>query len=33
MSGAWNDAGAFLTVQDALQFYNTDDGIELISAD
>lgn len=33
MSGAWNNAGAFLTVQDALQFYNTDDGIKLIGAD
>ncbi len=33
MSGAWNDTGAFLTVQDALQFYNTDNGIDLINAD
>lgn len=27
-----NDAGAFLTVQDALQFYPTEEGIELINA-
>ncbi len=31
MSGAWNDSGAFITVQDALQFCDTDNGIELLS--
>lgn len=29
ISSGWNDAGAFKTIQDSLQFYVTDDGIEL----
>jgi len=33
MSGAWNDYGPFVTVQDALQFYNTDDGIDMLTAE
>lgn len=32
MTNGWNDAGAFRTVQDALQFYPTEEGIELINA-
>lgn len=32
MTSWQNDAGAFLTVQDALQFYPTEEGIELINA-
>ena len=31
MTSWWNDAGAFFTVQDALQFYPTEEGIELIN--
>lgn len=30
MANGWNDGGAFLTIQDALQFYPTGDGAELI---
>jgi len=29
MESVWNDTGAFMTVQDAFQFYVTDDGIEM----
>ena len=32
MTNGWNDAGVFRTVQDALQFYPTEEGIELINA-
>ena len=32
MTNGWSDAGAFKTVQDALQFYSTDEGTELINA-
>ena len=32
MTGGWNDAGAFRTVQDALQFYPTEEDVELINA-
>lgn len=31
MTNSWNDAGAFMTVQDALQFYPTNEGVEMIS--
>lgn len=31
MTGGWNDAGAFLTVQDALQFYPAEEDVELIN--
>lgn len=31
MTNGWNNAGAFKTVQDALQFYPTDEGIELLN--
>lgn len=30
MTNGWNEAGVFLTVQDALQFYPTEEGIEMI---
>ena len=30
MTNSWNDAGAFMTVQDALQFYPTNEGVEMI---
>ena len=30
MTNSWNDAGAFMTVQDALQFHSTNEGIEVI---
>lgn len=30
MQNSWNDAGAFKTVQDALQFYPTNEGAEMI---
>ena len=30
-SGFWNDSGAFRTIQDALQFYPTDDDVEIIN--
>lgn len=30
-SGIWSDSGAFRTIQDALQFYPSDDGVEMIS--
>jgi len=30
MTNSWNDAGAFFTVQDALQFYPTEGGAELL---
>ena len=30
MTSSWNDAGAFFTVQDALQFYPTEGGAELL---
>lgn len=32
MTNGWNKAGVFRTVQDALQFYPTEEGIELINA-
>lgn len=31
MTSSWNEDGAFITVQDALQFYPTEEGIEMIS--
>lgn len=31
MTNVWNDAGAFKTIQDALQFYPTDESTELIN--
>ena len=31
MSGGWNKSGVFLTIQDALQFYPTDEDVELIN--
>lgn len=31
MTNSWNDAGAFRTIQNALQFYPTDEGIEIIN--
>ncbi|MDO5409892.1 MAG: hypothetical protein Q4F21_05495 [Lachnospiraceae bacterium] len=31
MTNDWNDTGAFKTIQDALQFYPTDEGVELIN--
>lgn len=31
MTNSWNDAGAFLTIQDAIQFYSRDNGAELIN--
>ena len=31
MTNGWSDAGAFITVQDALQFYSTDEGAKLIN--
>lgn len=31
MENGWHDAGAFTTIQDALQFYPTDEGIEMIN--
>ena len=31
MAGFWNDAGAFRTIQDALQFYPTEEDVELIN--
>ncbi|MGN0732573.1 MAG: DUF948 domain-containing protein [Emergencia sp.] len=30
MTDSWNDAGSFITVQDALQFYPTKEGVEMI---
>ena len=30
MTNSWNDAGAFMTVQDALQFYPANEGVEMI---
>ena len=33
MTNGWSDAGAFRTVQDALQFYPTDEGVKLINAE
>lgn len=33
MRNGWSDAGAFKTVQDALQFYSTDEGARLINAE
>ena len=30
MANSWNDAGAFMTVQDALQFYPANEGVEMI---
>lgn len=30
MANSWNDAGAFMTVQDAFQFYVTDEGVEMV---
>lgn len=33
MTNTWREAGAFLTIQDALQFYSRDDGAELINAE
>ena len=33
MRNGWNDAGAFKTVQDALQFYSTDEGAKLLNAE
>ena len=30
MANSWNDTGAFMTVQDALQFYPTNEGVEMI---
>ncbi len=30
MTNSWNYAGAFMTVQDALQFYPTNEGVEMI---
>lgn len=30
MTNNWNDAGAFRTIQDALQFYPTDEGVEML---
>lgn len=33
MRSGWSDAGAFRTVQDALQFYPTDEGAKLINAE
>lgn len=33
MRNGWSDAGAFKTVQDALQFYSTDEGAKLINAE
>ena len=33
MTNGWSDAGAFKTVQDALQFYLTDEGAKLINAE
>ena len=29
MDGGWNDVGAFKTIQDAFQFYVTEDGVEM----
>ena len=31
MTNTWREAGAFLTIQDALQFYSTDDGANLLN--
>lgn len=31
MTSIWNEDGTFITIQDALQFYPTEDGIEMIS--
>ena len=31
MTNSWNYAGAFQTLEDALQFYPSDEGIEMIS--
>ena len=31
MQNSWNRAGAFKTVQDALQFYPTDKSVEIIN--
>ncbi len=33
IANSWNEAGAFKTVQDALQFYPTEDELEVIGAD
>lgn len=33
MTSSWNDAGAFVTVQDALQFYPTSQGVEMLKRD
>ena len=30
MTNSWNDAGAFITIQDALQLYPEDEGTEII---
>ena len=30
MANSWNDAGAFMTVQDAFQFYVTDESVEMV---
>lgn len=30
MTYGWNDAGAFMTIQDALQFYPTNEGVEMM---
>ena len=30
ITNSWNDAGAFMTVQDALQFHSTNEGVEMI---
>ena len=33
MANTWNDAGAFRTVQDALQFYPTEEDVDVINAE
>lgn len=33
MKNSWNDTGVFLTVQDAMQFYPTEDDLEIIGGD
>ena len=33
MANSWNEAGAFKTIQDALQFYPTEDELQVIGAD
>ena len=33
MANSWNEAGAFKTIQDALQFYPKDDALRMIGSD